>query len=111
MTPKKAFVIATLGAIVGSFYTPADAQPQCTDTKDIEEYLKTKFNEAVILEGDHGSGAKIQIFASPDLKTMTFIMKYPNGKSCLLDEAENMRPVIPQQKPVAPKQSAPEKGV
>lgn len=101
MTLSKAFAICTMGAVVGSCRQAEAQQLKCGPSDEVEAFLKRDFNESAFLEADYRHGAKLQIFASPDLKTATIILKRPDGISCMMDEAENLRPVA-RPKPQAP---------
>lgn len=101
MTLSKAFAICTMGAAVCSCYNPAEAQSGCGPTEAVEKNLKELYNETAMLEADHESGAVIQFFASPDMKTGTFIIKRPDGLSCVAIDFTDIRPAS-KSKPLAP---------
>lgn len=101
MSLKKAFVICAAGLVVGSCHKPADAQSVCGNTDDVESFLKREYNEVALVEASHESGAIIQFFVSNDMKTGTFVIKRPDGISCIASEVTDIRPAKPS-KPIGP---------
>lgn len=89
---KKALVLLAAGAFSNSLIPPVSAQSQmCGDSDKIEDFLKNEFNETAIFEASHESGATLQFFMSPDMKTGTFIFKRDDGLSCFGSEVTNIR--------------------
>lgn len=104
VTPGKAIVICAAGLAVGSYHKLVDAQVTCGDTLEIEAFLKREFNESAMIESDLESGATLLFFASPDMKTGTFIIRRGDGTSCFASEVTNIRPATKPKPPVPTKE-------
>jgi hypothetical protein len=91
MLARKGFALCAFGLIMGQC-SPVEAQVKCGKSEDVEAFLKRDFNEVAMIEASHESGATLQFFVSPDMKTGTIIMKRPDGISCFVADVTDIAP-------------------
>jgi hypothetical protein len=88
------FYLKLLVLLIGfTLFSPltALAQQNCGELTKMRTQLEKQYKEKLVVMGVTSKGELLTIFATRDGSTWTFILNYPNGKSCILGVGENLR--------------------
>lgn len=81
----------TLSALILSLLAPAVmAGEQCGPRAEAVRQLEENFNERAVMVGIASNGNLIEVYATPDGRTFTFLYTTPLGLSCVSGTGEDL---------------------
>ncbi len=89
-------IILALGvAFIGLPTGPASAEQVCGERTKLMTSLGEKYAETPVAMGLTSAGAVIEVLTSPS-GSWTFLVTYPNGKTCIVASGQYWEPLKPK---------------